>query len=55
MLGDGYLRLVGQFTDEIDRVHEGLTSAIRAGIEYGSRVSISHYVEEAAQLRRFLG
>ena len=55
LLGDSYLRLVGQFTDEIDRVHEGLTSAIRAAIEHGSRVSISHYVEEAAQLRRFLG
>ena len=55
MLGDDYLRLVGRFTDEIDRVHEGLTSAIRAGIDYGSRVSLSHYVTEAAQLRRFLG
>lgn len=55
MLGDEYLRLVGRFTDEIDRVHEGLTSAIRAGIDYGSRVSLSHYVTEAAQLRRFLG
>ena len=55
LLGDEYLRLTGQYTDELDRVHEGLTSAIQAGIAYGSRVDISHYVEEAAQLRRFLG
>ena len=55
LLGEEYLRLTGQYTDELDRVHEGLTSAIQAGIAYGSRVDISHYVEEAAQLRRFLG
>ena len=55
LLGEEYLRLAGRYTDELDRVHEGLTSAIQAGIAYGSRVDISHYVEEAAQLRRFLG
>ena len=55
LLGDRYLQIMEQFTDDVDRVHEGLTSAIRAGITYGSRVSISDYVTEAAQLRRFLG
>ena len=55
LLGDEYLALVGQFTDEIDRVHEGLTSAIRAGIDSHTHVDISHYVGEAGQLRRFLG
>ena len=55
LLGDKYLRLVGQFTDELDRVHEGLTSAIRAGIADNAPVNVSHYVGEAAQLRRFLG
>ena len=55
LLGERYWQLVVRFGEEIDRVHEGLTSAIRAGITYGSRVSISHYVTEAAQLRRFLG
>ncbi len=55
LLGDDYLGLVGQFTDEIDRVHEGLTSAIRAGVNSNTPVNISHYVGEAAQLRRFLG
>ena len=46
---------MGQFTDELDRVHEGLTSAIRAGIADNAPVNVSHYVGEAAQLRRFLG
>ena len=55
LLGDEYLSLVGQFTDELDRVHEGLTSAIRAGIADNAPVNVSHYVGEAAQLRRFLG
>ena len=55
LLGAEYLALVGQFTDEIDRVHEGLTSAIRAGLDAHTHVDISHYVGEAGQLRRFLG
>ena len=56
LLGDPYLRLVGQFTDETDRVHEGLTSAIWASIDHDkSTVNIPHYIEEAARLRRFLG
>ena len=38
------------------RVHEGLTSAIWAGISSSNTtVNIPHYVEEAAHLRRFLG
>ena len=56
LLGEPYLRLVAQFTDEIDRVHEGLTGAIWAGLSQGNRtVNVSHYVEEAAHLRHFLG
>ena len=56
LLGEPYLRLVSQFTDELDRVHEGLTSAIWASIDHDkATVSIPHYVEEAARLRRFLG
>ena len=56
LLGEPYLRLVGQFTDELDRVHEGLTSAIWASIDHDkSTVNIPHYVEEAARIRRFLG
>ncbi len=55
MLGDEYLNLVKRYTDQLDRVHEGLTSAIRAGITSSVPVGISHYIGEAAQLRRFLG
>ena len=54
LLGAPYMRLVEQFAGDIDRVHEGLTSAIRAGID-NTGVNIRHYVEEAAHLRRFLG
>ena len=55
LLGEDSLRIVGQFTDELDRVHEGLTSAIWAAINDNPAVQITHYVEEAAQLRRYLG
>ncbi len=55
LLGDDYMALVSRFTDELDRVHEGLTGAIRAGMGAPTHVDISHYVAEAGQLRRFLG
>ena len=56
LLGESYLSLLGQFTDELDRVHEGLTSAIWAGINHHTTtMNITHCVEEAAHLRRFLG
>jgi len=56
MLGEEYLRLVEEFTDDLDRVHEGLTSAIWASISREkSTVNIPRYVEEAAHIRRFLG
>ena len=55
LLGDDYLALASRFTEEIDRVHEGLTSAIRAGMDTSTHVDLSHYVGEAGQLRRFLG
>ena len=55
LLGNEYLRIVGRFTDEVDRVHEGLTSAIWAGLGSTSTVDVSPYVEEAAHIRRFLG
>ena len=56
LLGDRYSKLLGQFADEIDHVHEGLTSAIWAGTDVeNTRGNIVHYMEEAARLRRFLG
>ena len=55
LLGDDYMKLVTRFADDIDRVHEGLTSAIWAGVRQDGAVNTRHYVEEAAQLRRFLG
>ena len=56
LLGEPYLKLVGQFTDELDRVHEGLTSAIWASVGHSdATMHVFHYVEEAAHLRRFLG
>ena len=55
LLGAPYIRLVEQFAGDIDRVHEGLTSAIRAGLDENADVNISQYVQEAAHLRRFLG
>ena len=56
LLGESYLSLVGRFTDELDRVHEGLTSAIWASINRDdTTVHLGHFIEEAAHLRRFLG
>ena len=56
LLGEPYLQLLAQFTDELDRVHEGLTSAIWASINHDNNtMNVPHYVEEAAHLRRFLG
>ncbi len=56
LLGDPYVELVGRFTDELDRVHEGLTSAIWASLNRDSTtVEIDHYIQEAAHLRLFLG
>ena len=56
LLGEPYVSLLGRFTDELDRVHEGLTSAIWASLNRDdSTVHVGHYVEEAAHLRRFLG
>ena len=56
LLGDSYMSVVGQYTDELDRVHEGLTSAIWASV--GNEEVATHrfrFVEEAAHLRHFLG
>ena len=56
LLGDPYPRLLARFAGEIDRVHEGLTSAVWAGISHDrAAVNVVQYVEEAARLRRFLG
>ncbi len=56
LLGEPYLDLVGQFTDELDRVHEGLTSAIWASLgNDNTNIQIGHFIEEAAHLRHFLG
>ena len=55
LLGEDSMRIVGQFTDELDGIHEGLTSAIWAAIRGNADVQITHYVEQAAKLRRYLG
>ena len=56
LLGDTYMDILGRFTDELDRVHEGLTSAIWASLNRdSSTVGIDHYIQEAAHLRLFLG
>ena len=56
LLGDSYMDVVRQYTDELDRVHEGLTSAIWASVGNEEATSrMFHFVEEAAHLRRFLG
>ena len=56
LLGDSYMSVVSRYTDELDRVHEGLTSAIWASV--GSGDATAHrfqFIEEAAYLRHFLG
>ena len=56
LLGDSYLSVVGQYTDDLDRVHEGLTSAIWASVASDDETTRRfQFVEEAAQLRHFLG
>lgn len=55
VLGDDYRRLLVRFAHEIDRVHEGLTTAIWAGLGQRTTAQIPHYIAEAGQLRRFLG
>lgn len=55
VLGDDYARMARRFGGDVDRVHEGLTSAIWATIGRASTVNVPHYIAEAAQLRRFLG
>lgn len=55
LLGEGHMRIVERFTDELDRVHEGLTGAVWAGIRGDAPAHIQKYVQEAAHLRRFLG
>ena len=56
LLGEPYLRLLGRFSDELDRVHEGLTGAIWASFSHDkATVNIRHYIQEAAHIRRFLG
>ena len=49
------MRIVGEFTDELDGIHEGLTSAILAAIKGNAPVQVNHYVEQAAKLRKYLG
>lgn len=55
LLGEEAMRVVSRFTDEVDRIHEGLTSAIRAAIDNNAPVQVKHYVEQAAKIRRYLG
>ena len=56
LLGDSYMAVVGRYTDDLDRVHEGLTSAIWASVsDDGATTPRYQFVEEAAHLRHFLG
>ncbi len=55
LLGEDSMRVVARFTDEVDRIHEGLTSAIWAAIKDDAPVEVRHYVEQAAKIRRYLG
>ncbi|MDE2803055.1 MAG: phosphoenolpyruvate carboxylase, partial [Chloroflexota bacterium] len=55
LLGEDSMNVVTRFTDEVDRIHEGLTSAIWAAIKDEARVQVRPYVEQAAKLRRYLG
>lgn len=55
LLGDRYADVMVRYGRTIDRVHEGLTSAIWAGLQRDAHASLPNYVEEAATLRHFLG
>ena len=55
LLGDAYSDVLLRYGRTIDRVHEGLTSAIWAGLQRQGHAHLTDYVEEAARLRRFLG
>ena len=56
LLGDSYMSVVERYADDLDRVHEGLTSAIWASVgSEDSATHRTHFIEEAAQLRHFLG
>ncbi len=55
LLGDNYRRLLVRFTEEIDRIHEGLTTAVWASLEQGATGRVSQYIAEAGELRHFLG
>ena len=55
LLGDKYRRLLVRFTEEIDRIHEGLTTSVWASIEQGATGRVSQYIAEAGELRHFLG
>ena len=55
LLGDDYRRLLVRFAHDIDRIHEGLTTAIWAGLVQNRTAQTPHFIEEAGQIRRFLG
>ena len=55
LLGDEHANIATDLGQDIDRVHEGLTSAIWAGLDQNTTGNVPHYIEEAAQIRRFLG
>ena len=55
LLGDAYSDVMLRYGRSIDRVHEGLTSAIWASLQRDTTDQVPHYIEEAARLRHFLG
>ena len=55
LLGEETAKIAYELGNGVDRIHQGLTTAIWAGVKNKSSVNITDYIEEAAQLRRFLG
>lgn len=54
-MGKEYVALASHFSQDVNRVHEGLTTAIRGSLDTLPPSYISRYVVEAARLRKFLG
>ena len=55
LLGPKYESLCIRYCHDIDRVHEGLTTAVQASLESLPASHTQRYLVEAAQIRRFLG
>lgn len=54
-LGPRYAALAARYAQDVDMVHQGLTSAVRASLDSRPESYTRRYVVEAARLRHFLG